>query len=367
MASQKALYLVEKQGSFAIRERDIPTPAAGDLLVKIKAVALNPLDWKVQATGMFVDTYPAILGLDIAGDVEQVGEGVEGFGIGDRVVFQGRYENDYAGFQLFTKASAEFTAKACRFVFDGIVIPEATTYSQAASVPSGLVTAAIGLFAEAPAGAALITSLDDSIKFTNQGALVIGGSSSVGQYGKLGLSMLDELTQSSRLPAIQLLKWSGFSPIVAYASGHHTDHLKGIGATHVIDRKTVHLQDLPDTVKKVTDARVEIGFDAIGIPDTQEAGYASVADGGSFCTVLPIPFKGVVESKAVYYISSLGTDRMFLRSLFSKIEGMLESGTVMPNNVEELPGGLEGVLEGLERLKKDQVSGKKLIALVQEK
>ena len=51
-------------------------PGPGELLVKNKATSLNPIDWKVQIHGMFVEHYPAIVGVDIAGDVEEVGEGI---------------------------------------------------------------------------------------------------------------------------------------------------------------------------------------------------------------------------------------------------------------------------------------------------
>ena len=85
MSSQKALFVKEKQGAFAIGTRDIPTPMAGEALIEIKAVALNPLDWKIQAFGIYVENYPAVLGTSIAGDVVKLGEGVESFSVGDRV------------------------------------------------------------------------------------------------------------------------------------------------------------------------------------------------------------------------------------------------------------------------------------------
>ena len=83
---QKALFLAEKHGSFVVDTRNIPTLAAGEILVQVKAAALNPVDWKIQRYyDILVKKYPAVLGSDIAGDVVKVGEGVEGFSIGDRV------------------------------------------------------------------------------------------------------------------------------------------------------------------------------------------------------------------------------------------------------------------------------------------
>ncbi|KAG2029034.1 chaperonin 10-like protein [Suillus americanus] len=83
---QKALFLLKKQGNFEIGSRSIPSPGARQLLVKVQSVALNPADYKSKDTGMFVTHYPAILGRDIAGIVEKVGEGVNNFRKGDRVL-----------------------------------------------------------------------------------------------------------------------------------------------------------------------------------------------------------------------------------------------------------------------------------------
>ena len=54
-------------------------PGPHDLLIKNHAWAINPIDWKIQAFGMFIDSYPSIFGCDIAGEVVRVGGKVRGF------------------------------------------------------------------------------------------------------------------------------------------------------------------------------------------------------------------------------------------------------------------------------------------------
>ena len=82
---QKVLHLDSKFGNFVLATGPVPRPGAGDLLVKVEAAALNPVDWKIQKHGIFIEKYPAVLGSDFAGIIEEVGEGVDGFSKGDRV------------------------------------------------------------------------------------------------------------------------------------------------------------------------------------------------------------------------------------------------------------------------------------------
>jgi NADPH:quinone reductase-like Zn-dependent oxidoreductase len=82
---QKALFLDSKHGNFVVRDHTVPTPGAGEILTKVRASGLNPIDWKIQRYGVFVESYPIVLGIDIAGDVTEVGEGVVEFSAGDRV------------------------------------------------------------------------------------------------------------------------------------------------------------------------------------------------------------------------------------------------------------------------------------------
>ena len=67
---------------------DEPVPARGEVLVRVHAASINPVDWKMrsgEAKERFPVTFPAILGRDVAGMVAGIGEGVEGVKVGDRV------------------------------------------------------------------------------------------------------------------------------------------------------------------------------------------------------------------------------------------------------------------------------------------
>ena len=86
-SQQKTLLLESKFGQFTVRETETPKPGPEEVLIRIMATALNPLDWKVQAFAYFVEKYPAILGFDAAGTIAQLGENVptSHFAVGDRV------------------------------------------------------------------------------------------------------------------------------------------------------------------------------------------------------------------------------------------------------------------------------------------
>lgn len=129
MSHQKALLIPSKSAPFELGTRLIPTPGPGQVLVKNVAVALNPVDHYVQAAGVFVEEFgfPALAGVDAAGEIEAVGEGVHGWKKGDRVyvclftmvleihdrlfscvgrLYKGIWPPDRATFQEYTIADA---------------------------------------------------------------------------------------------------------------------------------------------------------------------------------------------------------------------------------------------------------------------
>src|ERR1700683_4371895 len=83
-----------------------PTAGPGEVLVRVHAAGVNPIDWKIRSGAMerfYEMPFPWIPGYDFAGTVQALGEGVTGFAIGDRVF--GRTDRCYA--ELTTAKAAE--------------------------------------------------------------------------------------------------------------------------------------------------------------------------------------------------------------------------------------------------------------------
>jgi NADPH:quinone reductase-like Zn-dependent oxidoreductase len=85
MFQQKSLFLSTCQGEWSICPREIDKPGSDEILVRIEATGLNPLDWKINQWGVFAEKWPAVLGFEGAGIVLETGDNVQGFSSEDRV------------------------------------------------------------------------------------------------------------------------------------------------------------------------------------------------------------------------------------------------------------------------------------------
>ncbi|EMD40132.1 hypothetical protein CERSUDRAFT_151111 [Gelatoporia subvermispora B] len=342
---QKALLLKDKQGRFAIEAIPIPTPGANELLVKIESAALNPVDWKVPEYGIIREDYPVILGYDAAGTVEEVGPEVQGFAKGDKVFYQAGPTNEYGAFQQYALAKANVTAK----------LPGNITFDEATSIPSGITTATLGLFTHNINldGAELYPFWEEGGrgKYSGRPIVIFGGSSCVGQF------------------TIQVAKLSGFSPIITTASLRNADMLKELGATHVLDRN-LSTDALSEEIAKITSKPLEIVYDAISLPVTQNAAFDITAPGGYLVLVLSEaidPAKKASQPKhVIVHLGATGPGYEASNSVWTTLTELVEEGVIQPMRVQILSGGLAGILEGLDLLKKDKVSAAKLVVHPQE-
>ncbi|KAI0080913.1 GroES-like protein [Panus rudis PR-1116 ss-1] len=338
-AKQKALFLLKQHGAWAIQPTEVYSPGAGELLVRLEAIALNPLDWKMKEFGLFIEHYPAVIGNDAAGIVAQVGEGVTSFAVGDKVIFQTYFADNRRGaFQEYAIIPAEITAK----------LPSTLNFDQGATVPLGLTTAFTALYGDKweQGGAELPPPWRPEGRgtFAGQPIVIIGGSSSVGSY------------------VIQGAKLSGFSPIITTVSPHNNKLVKSLGATHTIDRR-LSSSEVVAEVKKITSEPVKYVYDAISTPETQKTAVDILSSGGTLLLVLPKAVNIPADKKAIATFASVHIpgNRRFGVELFSNLTKLFESGDIKPNVVEVLPKGLAGIPEGLERLKNNEVSGVKLV------
>ncbi|KAJ7198919.1 chaperonin 10-like protein, partial [Mycena rebaudengoi] len=275
---QQALILPAPHGDFVLGSREVPVPKSGEVLIKIMSAALNPLNYKSRDLDILVDGYPAVLGNDVAGVVEQVGAGVQGFTKGNRMCasvhkcFARCWRANESCLRRFAGALGggfqQYIALPAAVL---LRIPENTSFDEAATTPSTFTTASVGLFASAPIGLGLNPTFSWDKPQQGASALVLGGGTSTGQY------------------AIQLLKFLGFTRIVVYASAAHVEHLRKLGGTEFIDRTTVPLEVLHTSPPLAGDNKVAVAYDAsfAFTPLSIDAAYDCVADGGRVCTVNP--------------------------------------------------------------------------------
>lgn len=233
-------------------------------------------------------------------------------------------------------------------------IPPNVSFDEASSLPVAVATAAVGLYApKAPQGGIALTApwnAGGRGKYADQPILVLGGSSAVGQA------------------VIQFAKLSGLNPIITTVSPQNNALVTSLGATHPLDRNQP-LSDLPSAVKSIISTPITIVFDAISLPDTQNAGYNLLGDGGALILVLPSAVKDEDKVATKEIINPIGTapnQGAFGKELYAHLGGLLEKGEIKPNQVEYVSGGLAGIPDALDKLRKNKVSGRKLVVRPQE-
>ncbi|KAH7334753.1 GroES-like protein [Rhizoctonia solani] len=338
MSQHKASLLPGKQGKLEVGTRPTPVPQKKQALVKVTAAAINPVDWKIQDYGFFVNEFPAVLGTDGAGVIEAVGPEVTDFKVGDKVFFQGFYgRTDETTFQEKSIVETDIISK----------IPDNITEDQASTIPVAALAALVGLSQK--------TGIDVPVNgptANGKGVLILGGGSSVGQFG------------------IQLARIAGFSPIVTTASSQHTDFLKSLGATHVFGRDAD-----AKAIQVAFPTPVSLVLDSISAPSTQSLAFDVLTTPspvpGAHLALVQLLSDTVKEKNAdnkVTVHQVYGSSHNF-RDLsvpfWQNIGQWIKDGKFVPNRVQVVKGGLAAVPEALDISRKG-VSGVKLVIHPQE-
>jgi NADPH:quinone reductase-like Zn-dependent oxidoreductase len=231
MNTIRSLQLMQYGGPDTVRIADLPAPVAGpaQVLVRVHAAGVNALDWKVRE-GYVKDAFPlplpAVLGIELAGVVEQVGSDVSLFKVGDRVM------GPLGGLGAYADLVAVDADKLA-------VLPEGLSMVQAAALPVAAVSAWQSLHLAGPVKA-------------GQRILIHGAAGAVGGF------------------AVQFAHQAG-AHVSATALGSHADYVHGLGADHVIDYQTSQFESL---VKNV-----DLVLDYVG-GDTLERSWSVLAEDG---------------------------------------------------------------------------------------
>jgi NADPH:quinone reductase-like Zn-dependent oxidoreductase len=337
----QAAILPQKGGPFSVSERTTPEPGPNEVLIEVKAVALNPVDYYQRDFGMPpVPVYPAVLGSDVAGIVAKVGAHVSnapspgGRAIAFALSFYQNGSADHGAFQKYALAQSE-----------GVVaLPDALSFEEGAVFPLAVMTA---LTAWTTVGISLDTRYTPQDK---QAALIWGGVSSVGTF------------------AIQSAHSLGFT-VYTTASPKHQAYLKKLGAHAVFDyRSSDVVSQIVAAVKKdgvklhtahcVVDGALQPTLDVL--KETKGNAAAKVVHS----PVLPPDHPKLDNTKIMFNFPSTDPavrDRHMYQCFHGWLRQGLKSGSVVPSPSVQVEGdGLEGLNAALDKLKAG-VSGVKIV------
>ncbi|MCW2037993.1 zinc-binding alcohol dehydrogenase family protein [Xanthomonas campestris] len=186
----------------SLLDMDLPEPSAPagyDLLVRVEAVSVNPVDTKLRAPKAQTLAAPKVLGFDAAGVVEAVGPDVTAFAVGDEVY--------YAGDSGRQGSNTEYHLVDARIAG---CKPTSLSFAQAAAMPLTTITAWELLFQRMPFAF-------DGARNRGKHLLIIGGAGGVGSI------------------AIQLARHAGFTVIATASRPETVEWVRQMGAQHVID------------------------------------------------------------------------------------------------------------------------------------
>src|SRR6202047_471162 len=282
MENMKAVQVHKYGGPEVLRFEDAPrpTPDSGELLIRVHAASVNPLDWKVRA-GYMKDYIPLpmpfIPGWDVSGVVEVVGSGVTKFEKGDEVY--ARPDVTAHGFGAYAEyVVAKETETALK--------PKSIDHVHATTIPVGAVTAWRALF-------------DTAGLKEGQKVLIHGAAGGVGSF------------------AVQLAKWKG-AHVIGTASARNQAFIQELGADESIDYTKTRFDDV------VRD--VDVVFDTVA-GQTQTRSWKVLKKGGILVSIASPPsaedaVKNGVRQAFVFMVPNA--------SQLTEIAKLVDSGKLKP-------------------------------------
>ena len=247
MHTMKAIRIHSYGGPEVLKYEDAPRPIPNDddVLIKVLAAGVNPVDWKIRQ-GYMKDmfTLPLIPGWDVAGVIEEKGKKVTNLEIGESVYTRPSILRNGAYAEYIAVKTSEVALK-----------PETIDYIQAAAVPLAALTAWQSLF-------------DLAHLQAGQKILIHAAAGGVGHY------------------AVQFANWAG-AHVIGTASAQNHEFLKSIGAHETIDYKTTAFEDA------VHDA--DVVLETIG-GEVWQRSWTVLKKGGIMVSTLRGPEAGGMEA-----------------------------------------------------------------------
>jgi NADPH:quinone reductase-like Zn-dependent oxidoreductase len=280
VATMKAVRVHEFGGPEVLKYEDAPRPepAAGEVLVRVHAAGVNPVDWKVRAgyTKGFLDyKLPMIPGWDLSGVVEAAGAGVTAWKKGDDVYSRPDISRDGSYAEYISVKAQELGRK-----------PKSLDHIKAASVPLAALTAWQALF-------------DAGGLQPGQRVLIHAAAGGVGTF------------------AVQFAHWKG-AHVIGTASEKNHAFLKELGTDELIDYNKARFEDVVRDVDVVLDAMAG---------DTRNRSWKTLKKGGILVSILGQPSK---EDAAQYGVRGAGVFVQPNQAELEQIGGLIDSAKVKP-------------------------------------
>ena len=318
----------EARGLDAMELADVPRPQAapGHVLIQVHAAGLNPVDYKLDEGGNANWTYPHILGLDVAGEIVELGEGVEDtWKVGMRVAGHGDLR--------FDGCFAEYVSAP---TYELALIPDDVEYTTAAGMLCSALTAYQTI------------NRKPNLNLVRT-ALVHGGSGAVGGV------------------AVQLAKMHGIT-VFTTCSTRNVDYVREhVRPDAVIDYRT---QDVDERVRELTDGRgADLIVDTVS-GEEAECDLGRLAYNGQLVTIVDVPpvssgqmFGGALSIDVVNLGGAHGSgnpmEQRDLGTMASDVLSMVSQGQLDPLITGVLPFG--DLVEGLRSLADHKVTGKVVV------
>jgi NADPH2:quinone reductase len=291
----KALVIDSHNAPFRLAEVPKPSPEAGEVLVRIRASGVNPLDTKIRAGAAAHARHPlpAILGIDLAGIVEAIGDGVSGFRVGDEVYgMTGGVGGVQGSLAQYAAVDAQLLA----------VKPGNLSMREAAALPLIFITAWEGL-------------VDRAHVQAGQKVLVIGGAGGVGQI------------------VVQIAKAFG-ADVYAVDGSAKADYINGLSATSIDRNESVESYVQAHTGGKGFDlvydtvggAGLDAAFQAVG-----RFGHVVSCLGWGTHALAPLSFKAATYSGVFTLLPLLsGEGRAHHGEIMAEATKLAEAGKLAP-------------------------------------